>query len=884
MKRMLCFILSIIMLCSVTAVVFSEEEAEEVQNEYFYEGEFLKAIGIVDDTENLDSPVTRRELAKWVANICYNTEVPQDYTKNFSDVDGDKYINAVYAQNLMTGEKDGRFLPNNAVSSDEALKVMVKLLRQDMFNEYKQVSSKLNLMKGIKETDKLIKRDMYKLLYNTLFAECMTIEINTSETVSYTSSQDVLLINKYMNIYEVKGSITDNGITAIDGESNINEDTVKIGDKVYYKSDTNAEEYLGFYITGYYKEIDDEYYLVWVDEPNESKNTFITINAKDIEYADLEKIEYYVGNRVKTAKISLYANYIKNGKYTSSLTNEDVNSQTAIITLIATDNKNVYNIVKIDVYEAFLAKSINKTEYKIIDMFGKTHEFSDETKVYGKDGEPVDFEKIAPYDVLACYQVGDDYRLEICTDAQYAEIASVNLTDNILTTTEKDELIIADEYIQNSNVLPKLGEEGTIYTDLLGRIIYFEKANTENQSGVLLRLYEEEVEPDKVWAKIFTQDGEMKNIYFKEKIKFNNVSVKPRVLLNNNIFYEDDAEFIRQVILYKTNREGEISHLYTTQDWNESEVILQTAGNLAYTYRRNGIHAYYMNTKIEGVPRNLYINTSAINYSIPLDASRDDLYKVTTGVKDYTDNTSRTFTAFFTSELSKKMSRADITLSFTGDESVGHREAVVENIVSIVNEKDEIVDKLIVLTEGQKKEYYSKPGVNINGLKRGDVIKIAESEGELLTYVKQYSAAMDMSSLELLLDNFEPQNCLKFWNLTTDEGLSETGDYINKTNIYKEDNYKFGGRINDFPNTYYQLKGVIVDIEGDYAIVKEHRTGEEHVLMFAANSSAYYKTYFYEYNSKRNTVNVISQTDVNIGDEVLMSIESLTMGFCYCIR
>ena len=88
-------------------------------------------------------------------------------------------------------------------------------------------------------------------------------------------------MNVYHNIYLKQGQIVDNGVTAVNGKSTIDEDCIKIDNLVLEGANKETQKLIGQIVEYYYKDNDGVYTLLYAyGSPN--KNNIVTIPAKDI--------------------------------------------------------------------------------------------------------------------------------------------------------------------------------------------------------------------------------------------------------------------------------------------------------------------------------------------------------------------------------------------------------------------------------------------------------------------------------------------------------------------------------------------------------------------------------------------------------------------------
>ena len=215
MKRLIGFLLSAVLLCmGLVGAVYAEhpgihstDETEKIR--------VLRLLEIMNGDENgdlnLDAPVTRAEFVKMT--ICassYKNSAGQSLAVSlFPDVTGSHwaagYVATAINAGLVTGYLDGTFRPENQVTLEEAVIILLKLLgytTADFQGTYPEAQlakyAEIDLDTDIDAVrgEALTRRECMKLLYNTLCTKtksgayyCTTLgySVDADNTVDYLS-------------------------------------------------------------------------------------------------------------------------------------------------------------------------------------------------------------------------------------------------------------------------------------------------------------------------------------------------------------------------------------------------------------------------------------------------------------------------------------------------------------------------------------------------------------------------------------------------------------------------------------------------------------------------------------------------------------------------
>lgn len=183
MKKVLCFVLSMLMLCSATATLAAD--FTDVNNQSYAEAvEYLFDKGIVNGrSENRYEPDASLTRAEMVAIIlrAYGSEATTEICK-FTDVPTThwayEYITTAYAMGIINGMTETTFAPDTPVTYEQAVKMMVCAMGMEADaienggypDGYLSTAEKIEVTTGVEaEIKKPITRGaMAQLVYNCL--------------------------------------------------------------------------------------------------------------------------------------------------------------------------------------------------------------------------------------------------------------------------------------------------------------------------------------------------------------------------------------------------------------------------------------------------------------------------------------------------------------------------------------------------------------------------------------------------------------------------------------------------------------------------------------------------------------------------------------------
>ncbi|MDO5397029.1 MAG: S-layer homology domain-containing protein [bacterium] len=280
--------------------------------------------GYEDGTFKPDSTITRAEFTKIAVYTLGLQGIKLEPTE-FTDVSSHwaKYsIKAAYDSKIINGMGDGTFAPDENVTYDQALKIVVCMLNRGDQAEleggypegYRSIAAKLKLTEGVQDLkyDSAATRGVIaQIMYNAL-----EVEMSTS-----TSDNEVTLLKDYLKVKKLKGILVgvENYVTGdcsqtlnlkeLDILGSKNEGEVIINYQNFKNASgaaasvTDINKYLGKTITVYYqqaRDIDTPMLMIIDDESTNNKE--YEIRYTNILSFKNNNLEYYEGENSSNSK------------------------------------------------------------------------------------------------------------------------------------------------------------------------------------------------------------------------------------------------------------------------------------------------------------------------------------------------------------------------------------------------------------------------------------------------------------------------------------------------------------------------------------------------------------------------------------------------------
>ncbi len=496
---------------------------------------FLSAVGIYSFADkSADETVTREMLAKMITDLL-GIQDGGDASLYFTDVDdGCAYRGAVgmaAALGIMQGSGNALFAPKDAATYTQAIKAVVCALGYKpaadvtggFSDGYMRCAYDLGLIKNAPyDYDAPLKFSTAATLIR-LACEADVYEILyiKGKDVYFASEEGKTALVLYHRVYIGEGLVSDNGITALNGKTQIGTNEVKIGGKLLHNASDAACELLGCYAE-YYRDADDNLLYVY---KKENKVAEVKIAAQDIlpDAADFKKTCLVTCENKKTRryKISAAADLIYNGALDETFTENTLKIKDGTLRLLDTDSDGTYDIVIAEEYSDIVLATADtaaeiltarhaKKDYAVL-RYGDYARavFTDEA------GKPLAPEKIAQGSVISVFKSKNKEKIRLVVSTATAEIAvdtlATDTSGEITLACGEKEYKLSSTYsalMKASPYVYKRPETDTVYTAYLnyegniamldesrGRLqyAYMIAAGTKNTginaSDVLLKLH-----------------------------------------------------------------------------------------------------------------------------------------------------------------------------------------------------------------------------------------------------------------------------------------------------------------------------------------------------------------------------------------------------------
>ncbi len=703
MKRKLVSVLLSVVLMVSCAFSASAAFTDVTENTKYGEAvEVLVALGLLkgyeDNTFRPDNTITRAEFATVITRMLglENVVAGASAANVFSDMKvgssehwASGYIKIAYDLGIILGMGDGTFAPDNPVTYEQVVKMLVCALGYEAAatelggwpDGYIAQGDSLGILKGlaVEKTSMSASRAMVaQLLYNALDVHMAekkyggSVEV-TDKTVLTSKLGCVAFNNCMISQVDDTDSITDNGIRLRNGELAF----AQSKDPFIYTSvmeKLEAKALLGNYVKGYYKLADDDnepHTLIYI-EPAKNKSEETIVLSENIESYDNFVLSYYADEDdsvPKKIEIDAQAQLLYNGSiydYVSGsaserdlskwLDPENTNFLDGQIRLLENTGDKKVDTVFIEDYETYVAKSrvmtndsISSNNYVIYDNYvsGKNiridpYSPSVTAEFYnGATGEEMSIEDIKAMHIIsvAANMAKTKFKVYISNNTVTGKIDEFGTENEYVidgksyVTTQTYEEIVAAGIIQ-----PKIGLKGTFYLDHNGRVCAAKI--TQEDAGAYAYVTNAGIDNDRAIIKLINLSGtptKPTKVKCAKTVKINGrTSSEPQDVLD---VLEETAPKIAsnadatnatyaQLIRYVKNTAGEITKITTvSMQGNTVKVGKNEDTDKLVTGEEKTQYTY---SSSSGFESKVFVNSKTLVLVVPNDRQDDEEYKRST--------------------------------------------------------------------------------------------------------------------------------------------------------------------------------------------------------------------------------------------------------------
>ena len=566
-NRITACLLTFVMIMSCVGVNAADVYTQQDLDGFNENVGLLSAFNLIDKGREAATTIKRGDFAAIMLKyLGYENTFFGD--SMFSDVPDKKDpVYSIYSLGLMNGYSDGTFRPNDNISVEQAVTVIVKSLGYEPLAQmrggypsgYYSCASQVDLFSktSMKPDDTLTYFNLVQMLVNALTSEL----VKSDWRGGFTLSNDTLLSSR-LDCEKRKGIVTAAQGVALNESGNDYNNTITL-DGIVYEIDGDYSYLIGCY-TEYYVNSDDK--IIYITEKRTERLEF---SSEDI--IDYESKTYTVdseNNKGKKYRLSQDSYIIFNGTAADNLTEEDMRPKYGTVTLIDNDNDNKYDVVMVESFDIYVVQNVNKEDKRIYykNAYGNALEFENiddgDLTVLNISGQKMGFEQIQVNSVI---RVGFDKN-----NKKAKIIVSTDTVKGTVTQTSKDGMynVICIDNVQyklvDEQIDPKtisVGKTGTFYLDSEGMIAYvFDNQNSWSY-GYMMSAYIEE-NGETLGFTIFDSQGKKQYLKGANKVNIDGLKRQQSKQVIELLKKGTDS-VVKSVVRYKCNNNGEVKEIDT---------------------------------------------------------------------------------------------------------------------------------------------------------------------------------------------------------------------------------------------------------------------------------------------------------------------------------
>ena len=456
----------------------------------------LSYLGIIDVTEDevKTKSVTRADFSEYLCKAIKTGEVKGKVY--FNDVQTDcwaeGYINALYEAGIISPAADKMFNPNDAITYEQACKMLVYALGYGKWVDYNggsmsiftQIASRSKFGITPSDADKLSVDECALLLYKAM-------QVDLPEFTGERVKTGDTLFESYHGIYIKTGQVRTVASLSLDNKF-FDDGRVQIDNELFYvDGGCNLKDFFGQNVEYIYKKSDDDNLVIYAERVNEGDK--ITVSSKDIKSVDEKggRLEYYTdnGSKTKTISFSAKSDVFFNGEVMETHLNDRIQEfldeeRKGKIEFIKAGGASEFNLINIISYEVFVIGMHDKNTETIYDYYNSANKTElddvEYLNIIDTNGMSSTLPTTFPSTVLIA-KADNNESIEIvcCNEKKDLSVSSSNNTEREITADGKIYKIDKAAFErQNGDI--KAGKTYSVIFDNFGEIVYITQKNSDD--------------------------------------------------------------------------------------------------------------------------------------------------------------------------------------------------------------------------------------------------------------------------------------------------------------------------------------------------------------------------------------------------------------------
>ena len=698
-------------------VAIQQQQAVE---KYTEAAQTLAGIGILTQSEAdglTAEGVTRGETALLFCRLLGI----QDYTKNaggmrFLDVKDAELAGAVRMLcdlNIVSEPADGMFRPQDNLTYQEAVKMMICLLGYSAKAEisggypigHLALASELKILgKVSREQDGTIsKGGLYQMMFNALDVDLMLGIYDGNGGYNYTTTSGDTLLSKHMDLSMTQGVVTANQYTSLSSVHGVNGGEIEVGGRTFRLGNVDYSNLLGYQVKCYTRTEDDEEIVVYMQP---YRVEILEIPADDISILSTTQIKYVdVTGKQRTEPLPVGCNFVYNGKAAIAITEKDLKLRNGKVTLLDNGGDGSYDTIFIEDFVSYKIKGVDQNAQRIcLKGFGMTDTVADDTIAFNSQnknpsvnvvsgGKASEIGRLAENTTVSVMRSLDGglTTLEIVTGTMRAKKVEAVEDDGDVIVIDGTRYDVARGENGQQAVSLRVGQVATFYLDRDGKIAGMSDDTEEGIYGYLVRAAAMSL--GKVQFKILPAGGKLTVYDGASTISLNGTNLSGDALVTNPVLWED-GNTKDQLILFRVNGDGEVREIKTAGE-SESDSLRLSKSYTSVQYDRDYIGGDYL------------VSSDVQVFRIPTDITDDEGFQA--GGKALLTNRSTYKMEVYDEDAAKRIPRVVIHSNAGSGSRVSQSSnlALLKKIVPTVDKDNEVRYKVVFQVNGSEAVAYT---------------------------------------------------------------------------------------------------------------------------------------------------------------------------------
>lgn len=731
-NRLISVVLAISIILGIVPA-FASSETETDFREAYALMELLEVFPKISEADTTGG-VTRAEFALALARILRVDTTKTSDVRYFTDIAMSHWahtaVNALVEQKIISQSDDKLFHPDDFVSFNEAVKMMVCTIGYRDYAEakggypygYIAAANRAKILEGVEGREEFTLGDMLILSANAVCAHMYDISYIENGNLVYDNDSENTILSVYWDIYESEGLCE--GVYGLNlSDKKPSEGEAVIDGKIYVAGNTDAEEFVGQYVNYFYrlKKGDTKGELVYVSS---EKSKVVEFDAKDFISVISGTVNYFNENgksdSLKMASGNEYTVVMKNGTTVNKDISLAFNITNGSIKAVDSDGNGRYETVFINSCE--IAQATSSDAFREIiyatDIAGKNITISEKQnqilRIKTSQNPNADISAITNNSVLHIYESDNVLTVYVCNNAFSGTLEEVfEDGDNSSVTVNGEQYYVYGYLTEDKKFSP--GNSYTFYCDKDGKIAFVGNGNASGMTyGFLHKAIVTEGLDTALSIRIFTENDGVMELSDNGKLLLDGEKTEPADALAHLEKYG-----VSQLVLFRADADGKLAEIDTRyRGEKESEYTLTCS------FEDLAEAIFFTNSGYSKFDRLGTFDTKNLRFIVPnlsiLNEAEDkDFIAARSG---YFSNNSK-FSAVRLYTTNPDNMYDTIALAYSTGASVEHRPMIIDSVTKGLTESGEVLGLVKGIEDG-----YVNYFISSNYQKEWDALKLGQGD------------------------------------------------------------------------------------------------------------------------------------------------------------